>query len=172
MESHSALRRLDDTGRLIIPKPMRQVLRWQCGDPILLTLQNRNGLLLQSYPMMRTLRPVVADYADAFFSTYHVPIAICDRERYLVHRGFPLTGQPPSPPQTQTLLDMNCDGPIHLLPPIPLLEGSDFLITHFIPIQSHTSSIGYILLSDSSNSRNEALMAATQLLTRMIVSQL
>lgn len=74
MESHSALRRLDDTGRLIIPKPMRQVLRWQCGDPILLTLQNRNGLLLQSYPMMRTLRPVVADYADAFFPPITCPL--------------------------------------------------------------------------------------------------
>ena len=94
MENRSEIRRLDDAGRLIIPKAMRKILRWYSGDPILLTLHSRDSLLLHSYPRMLALRPLAADYADAFFATYQTPIAICDHERILVHRGFPLAGQP------------------------------------------------------------------------------
>lgn len=170
MESHSALRRLDDTGRLIIPKPMRQVLRWQCGDPILLTLQNRNGLLLQSYPMMRVLRPMVADYADAFFSTYHVPIAICDRERYLVYRGFPLTGQPLISEQVRSLLKSD-DDVIKDFACVSLLDGCIPSATTFIPIHPH-SIVGGILLGSSHSYSREELTEAGRLLARMIETQL
>ena len=76
MDNDSAVRRLDKTGRLVIPKRMRRALHWQSGDPIVLTLHAKSSLLLHRYPQLQALRTLAAGYADAFYATCTVPIAL------------------------------------------------------------------------------------------------
>lgn len=170
MENHSEIRRLDGAGRLIIPKSMRQILHWRGGDPILLTLHGRDSLLLHSYPRMLALRPLAADYADAFFATYQAPIAICDRERILVHRGFPLAGQPPISDQVRTLLESDSCS-IEELSPFAVQAGHSPITFTFIPIHKH-STVGGILLGAGSVYPKGTLTEAGRLLARMIEAQL
>ena len=171
MENRSEIRRLDDAGRLIIPKAMRKILRWYSGDPILLTLHSRDSLLLHSYPRMLALRPLAADYADAFFATYQTPIAICDHERILVHRGFPLAGQLSLSEEARALLECGC-ADAKELPPLCLQHGSEAYAAAFIPIQPRHTTVGGILLGSCNSHTKDTLIGAGQLLARMIETQL
>lgn len=169
METPGTVRRLDDMGRLVIPKSMRKILRWHGGDPILLTLRGRDSLLLHSYPRMQALRPLAADYADAFYTTYQAPVAICDRELVLVHRGFGLAGQPPISDRVRALLES--DLPPEEVVSFPLQEGCDPPVIVFLPIRGH-SIAGGILLGAGSIYPKETLTEAGRLLARMIETQL
>lgn len=169
MEDDSSIRRLDKMGRLVIPKQMRRVLRWHGGDPIMLTLTTRDSLLLHRYPQMQALRTVAAGYADAFYSTYQTPVAICDRECLLVHRGFPLSGQPILSRELCRWLE--ADEAISQTA-LPLLPGSDLQAEVLAAIQPHAHTVGAVLLHKAEAARREALADAAQLLARMIAAQL
>lgn len=168
MEDDSAIRRLDETGRLLIPKRMRRVLQWQGGDPIVLTMSGRDTLLLHRYPQMQALRAVATGYADVFFTTYQVPVALCDREHLLAHRGFALSGQPRISQAIRQLLEAD----VLSAASVPLLEGSPLQADVFVPIQPHVHAVGAVLLGKAELFRREALTNAAQLLARMIAAQL
>lgn len=170
MEDDSAIRRLDEMGRLVIPKQMRRALHWQGGDAIVLTLHTRDSLLLHRYPQMQALRGVAAGYADVFYHTYQVPVAISDREHLLAHRGFALAGQPPLSAALRRQLTQET-----ALPPgttIPLLDGSAIQAGVIVPIQPHAHPVGAVLLGDVPASHRQALTEAALLLARMIASQM
>ena len=110
-------------------------------------------------------------YADAFFATYQTPIAICDHERILVHRGFPLAGQPSLSEEARALLECDCaDG--KELPPLCLQHGSEAYAAAFIPIQPRHTTVGGILLGSCNLHTKDTLIGASQLLARMIETQL
>ena len=169
MGDDSTIRRLDETGRLLIPKRMRRVLRWQGGDAIVLTMSGRDTLLLHRYPQMQALRAVAAGCAEAFFATYHTPVALCDRDHLLAHRGLPLTGQPRISKALRHLLESDVPLTSAL---VPLLDGSSLQADVAVFIQPHAHTVGAVLLGKVENYRREALIDAAHLLARMIAAQL
>ena len=169
MEVQSAIPRLDEMVRLVIPKRMRRALRWQGGDPIMLSMASRDSLLLHRYPQMQALRAVASGYADAFFVTYQVPVAICDRERLLVHRGFALAGQPALSQEFRRWLETD---EALSRSALPLLQGPDLQAGILAAIQPHTHTVGAVLLGRCEPARPDALADAAQLLARMIAAQL
>lgn len=169
MEDDSAIRRLDEMGRLVIPKRMRRALRWQGGDPIVLSMTSRDSLLLHRYPQMQALRAVAAGYAESFFVTYQVPVALCDRERLVTHRGFALAGQPGLSRELRRWLESN---EALSRTSLPLLQGSDLQTGILAAIQPHIHTVGAVLLGRCEAARREALADAAQLLARMIAAQL
>lgn len=169
MEDQSAIRRLDEMGRLVIPKRMRRALRWQGGDPIVLSMASRDSLLLHRYPQMQALRAVAAGYEDAFFATYQVPVTLCDRERLVVHRGFALAGQPALSRELCRWLET--DEALSRTP-LPLLQGSGLQAEILAAIQPHAHTVGAVLLGRCEPARRDALADAAQLLARMIAAQL
>lgn len=169
MEEDSTIRRLDEMGRLVIPKRMRRALRWQGGDPIVLSMTNRDSLLLHRYPQMQALRAVAAGYADAFFATYQVPVALCDREHILVHRGFALAGQPGLSRQLRRWLET--DEALSRTA-LPLLQTSGPQAEVLAAIQPHAHTVGAVLLGQCEGARSDPLADAAQLLARMIAAQL
>ncbi len=170
MEDDSAIRRLDEMGRLVIPKQMRRALRWQGGDAIVLTMTARDSLLLHRYPQLVALRGVAAGYADAFYRTYQVPVAISDREHLLAHRGFALAGQPLLSAALRRLLTQ--EEAIPLGASAPLLDGSALLTDVIIPVQPHAHPVGAVLLGNVPPLHRQALTEAALLLARMIASQM
>lgn len=169
MEDQSAIRRLDEMGRLVIPKRMRRALRWQGGDPIVLSMTSRDSLLLHRYPQMKALRAVAAGYAESFFVTYQVPVALCDRERLVTHRGFALAGQPGLSRELRRWLETD---EVLSRTSLPLLQGSDLQTGILAAIQPHIHTVGAVLLGRCEPARRDALADAAQLLARMIAAQL
>ena len=50
MRATGIVRRLDDLGRLVIPKEIRRVLGWKEGDPLKLYFDRENkGIVLKKY---------------------------------------------------------------------------------------------------------------------------
>lgn len=50
MRAMGIVRRLDDLGRLVIPKEIRRVLGWKEGDPLELYFDRENkGIVLKKY---------------------------------------------------------------------------------------------------------------------------
>ena len=171
MDNDSAVRRLDKTGRLVIPKRMRRALHWQSGDPIVLTLHAKSSLLLHRYPQLQALRTLAAGYADAFYATCTVPIALCDREHVLVSRGFGLPNGAPLSAAVQRMLTA-CHEPRSVVEAIQITQASPLQAAAFVPILSRDNVAGGLLIGQAHEPPGEGTLTAAALVTRMIAAQL
>ena len=167
MDNDSAVRRLDKTGRLVIPKRMRRALHWQSGDPIVLTLHAKSSLLLHRYPQLQALRTLAAGYADAFYATCTVPIALCDRECVLVSRGFGLPSGAPISAALQRMLT-----PRGAVEAIQITEASPLQAAAFVPILSRDNVAGGLLIGQAHEPPGEDTLTAAALVSKMIAAQL
>ena len=84
-------RRVDDLGRVVIPKEIRRAYRIKEGDPLEIIV-TENGILLKKYSPMST----IAEYAEEYSSSLHEStghmIYITDRDRNIAVKGVPKKG--------------------------------------------------------------------------------
>lgn len=74
------IRRIDDLGRIVIPKEIRHSWKIREGDPIELCLTD-NGLLLKKYSLVGTINRTVAESCiNALRGIGLTSVAICDRD--------------------------------------------------------------------------------------------
>ena len=52
MKATGIIRRMDDLGRVVIPKEIRRTLRLREGDPLELYLDNQGGIVFRKYNVM------------------------------------------------------------------------------------------------------------------------
>jgi AbrB family transcriptional regulator (stage V sporulation protein T) len=79
MKATGLVRRIDDLGRVVIPKEIRRALRIREGDPLELFIET-DGVLLKKYSPIGKLGDFASEYADTLYeSTGHIAcIADCD----------------------------------------------------------------------------------------------
>lgn len=78
MEATGIVRRLDDLGRVVIPKEIRRVMNWQDGNPIEIIPKDDGTVTLKSYfenavdikRIMMNLREVEQDVKEADVRLY------------------------------------------------------------------------------------------------------
>lgn len=52
MESTGEIRRLDDLGRVVIPKQLRKQLRIEVGDPVEFFINDNGDIIIQKYEVI------------------------------------------------------------------------------------------------------------------------
>ena len=80
------IRKIDDLGRVCIPKDIRNALGLHSGDEIILALDNIDGTLstvIQKCLNQSKLETISQMYADVLFNTTHEKIVICDTRTVL-----------------------------------------------------------------------------------------
>ena len=74
------VRRIDDLGRIVIPKEIRRTLKINCGDQIEIAV-NQDGLItLDKYSPLSDITNICLSFMDAIKKGLNKPIIIIDKE--------------------------------------------------------------------------------------------
>jgi len=87
MKATGIVRRIDDLGRVVIPKEIRRTLRIREGDPLEIYVDRGGEVILKKYSPIRELGEFAKEYADSLFeATGHIT-CIADRDTIIAVSG-------------------------------------------------------------------------------------
>ena len=87
MKATGIVRRIDDLGRVVIPKEIRRTLRIREGDPLEIFVDREGEVILKKYSPIGELEDFAKDYAESLYeSTGHVTM-ITDRDSIITVAG-------------------------------------------------------------------------------------
>jgi AbrB family transcriptional regulator, stage V sporulation protein T len=87
MKATGIVRRIDDLGRVVIPKEIRRTLRIREGDPLEIFVDRDGEVILKKYSPISELGDFAKEYADALYDSLGHPVLICDRDTYIAVSG-------------------------------------------------------------------------------------
>ena len=89
MKATGIVRRVDDLGRIVIPKEIRRTLRIREGDPLEIYTEKDGGVIFRKYSPMGDLQDFAAQLCDSIgANTGHVA-AVSDRDSIIALSGAP-----------------------------------------------------------------------------------
>lgn len=80
MKATGIVRRIDDLGRVVIPKEIRRTLRIREGDPLEIFVDRDGEVILKKYSPINELSTFAKEYADALYDSLKQSVLICDRD--------------------------------------------------------------------------------------------
>ncbi|EPZ37489.1 MULTISPECIES: stage V sporulation protein T [Anoxybacillus] len=87
MKATGIVRRIDDLGRVVIPKEIRRTLRIREGDPLEIFVDRDGEVILKKYSPISELGDFAKEYAEALFDSLEQPVLICDRDVFIAVAG-------------------------------------------------------------------------------------
>lgn len=87
MKATGIVRRIDDLGRIVIPKEIRRTLRIREGDPLEIFTDREDQIVLKKYSQMGELSAFSADYAESLAQTTGCTVCITDKEQIIAAAG-------------------------------------------------------------------------------------
>ncbi|KGX83490.1 stage V sporulation protein T [Pontibacillus marinus] len=87
MKATGIVRRIDDLGRVVIPKEIRRTLRIREGDPLEIFVDREGEVILKKYSPISELGDFAKEYADALFDSLGHTVLICDRDEFIAVSG-------------------------------------------------------------------------------------
>lgn len=87
MKATGIVRRIDDLGRVVIPKEIRRTLRIREGDPLEIFVAREGEVILKKYSPISELGHFAVEYAEALYDSIHLPVFICDRDEVIAVSG-------------------------------------------------------------------------------------
>ena len=87
MKATGIVRRIDDLGRVVIPKEIRRTLRIREGDPLEIFVDREGEVILKKYSPIGELGDFAKEYADSLYeATGHIA-CIADRDTIIAVAG-------------------------------------------------------------------------------------
>lgn len=159
-DKNGIVRRLDDMGRLVLPKDLRRLMRWSNGDPIQIIPRSEDSLLLRKYNQMLSIKDIASVFSLAFYSEFHVPVAISDENVVLASWGFRIPSCAVIAPELRILMRNKQEYDFHLsVAKQPLCKNYPDTISYMVPIVDRDAVIGSIAVAENllSNDPKELL---------------
>ena len=89
MKATGIVRRVDDLGRIVIPKEIRRTLRIREGDPLEIYTEKDGGVIFRKYSPMGDLQEFAAQMCESIgAATGHIA-AVADRDAIIALHGAP-----------------------------------------------------------------------------------
>ena len=88
MKATGIVRRIDDLGRVVIPKEIRRTMRIREGDPLEIYTAGDGEVIFKKYSPIGELAPVAVQYAEAMIKHTSCPVVICDRDHCVAAAGI------------------------------------------------------------------------------------
>lgn len=89
MKATGIVRRIDDLGRVVIPKEIRRTLRLREGTPLEIFTDREGEIILKKYSPMVELTAFATQYADAMAQSTGLMVCITDRDQIIAVAGGP-----------------------------------------------------------------------------------
>lgn len=87
MKATGIVRRIDDLGRVVIPKEIRRTLRLREGTPLEIFTDREGEIILKKYSPMIELTAFAGQYADAMAQSTGLVVCITDRDQVVAVAG-------------------------------------------------------------------------------------
>ncbi len=89
MKATGIVRRVDDLGRIVIPKEIRRTLKIREGDPLEIYTEKDGGVIFRKYSPMGDLQDFAAQICESIgTNTGHIA-AVADRDAIIALSGVP-----------------------------------------------------------------------------------
>ena len=89
MKATGIVRRIDDLGRVVIPKEIRRTLRLREGTPLEIFTDREGEIILKKYSPMVELAAFAVQYAEAMAQSTGLMVCIADRDQIIAVSGGP-----------------------------------------------------------------------------------
>jgi len=89
MKATGIVRRIDDLGRVVIPKEIRRTLRIREGDPLEIFVDREGEVILKKYSPIGELGDFAKEYADSLYEALGHIACIADRDTIIAVAGAP-----------------------------------------------------------------------------------
>ena len=151
MKATGIVRRIDDLGRVVIPKEIRRTLRIKEGDPLEIFTDKEGGVIFRKYSLMSDLGEFSGQMCDTLNKTTGQIAVITDRDNCIAVSGA----------ARRELLDRRISAQLESLmdgrqtyqfrpgdPPLPVNEGGEkFFLSLACPILSQGDVMGCVLFA-------------------------
>ncbi|MBQ3600691.1 MAG: stage V sporulation protein T [Lachnospiraceae bacterium] len=100
MKATGIVRRIDELGRVVIPKEIRRTLRIREGDPLEIFTDRKGEVILKKYSPIGELSAFAKQYAEALAQTTGNGVCIVDKDQIIAVAGGikkDYNGQPITP---------------------------------------------------------------------------
>lgn len=87
MKATGIVRRIDDLGRVVIPKEIRRTLRIREGDPLEIFTDREGGIILKKYSPIEELTDFSKEYAESLQEVIGHIILISDKDAFISVSG-------------------------------------------------------------------------------------
>ena len=88
MKATGIVRRIDDLGRVVIPKEIRRTMRIREGDPLEIYTDREGEVIFKKYSPIGELTAFAGQYAETLHKTCGLAVAICDRDAIIACAGI------------------------------------------------------------------------------------
>lgn len=89
MKATGIVRRIDDLGRVVIPKEIRRTLRIREGDPLEIFVDRDGEVILKKYSPIGELGDFAKEYVDSLYEAIGHIACIADRDQIIAVAGGP-----------------------------------------------------------------------------------
>ena len=87
MKATGIVRRIDDLGRVVIPKEIRRTQRIRRGDPLEIFTTGAGEVIFKKYSPMGELAGFAAQYAEVLNKALNLTALVCDRDSIIAAAG-------------------------------------------------------------------------------------
>ena len=87
MKATGIVRRIDELGRVVIPKEIRRTLRIREGDPLEIFTERDGGIILRKYSPIGELTSYAKEFTDSLYKSLGTTSVICDKDAVIAASG-------------------------------------------------------------------------------------
>ena len=158
MKATGIVRRIDDLGRVVIPKEIRRTMRIREGDPLEIYTDREGEVIFKKYSPIGELMSFAAQYADTLNKTCGMSVIITDRDVVIACAGVPkkeftekkISGEIEDIIESRTLYSKTEDGER-----IPIIDdSSNHYVSCAMPIISEGDIVGCVASLSSHDENN------------------
>ena len=157
MKATGIVRRIDDLGRVVIPKEIRRTLRIREGDPLEIFTERDGEVIFKKYSPMGELSEFAAEICDSLNKATGTATVVCDRDTVIAVAGGSrreLMGKRISPELEQLMEDRRAVRPeIGERRPQIAESTQNLLLTVGAPVLAQGDVMGCILFAAPAEER-------------------
>lgn len=87
MKATGIVRRIDDLGRIVIPKEIRRIIRVREGDPMEIFVGDGGQVIIQKYSPVNNLRDFALEYVEALHESLDCVAMVADTDLVIAVAG-------------------------------------------------------------------------------------
>lgn len=155
MKATGIVRRIDDLGRVVIPKEIRRTMRIREGEPLEIYVDREGEVILKKYSPINELGEFAKEYADSLHEALGHVVCIADRDEIIAVSGGPkkdLLRKPISSLLEETINNRQT-GVIEETHSISSDERVQFKNSVIAPIVANGDAIGAVIITSSEDVR-------------------
>ena len=177
MKATGIVRRIDDLGRVVIPKEIRRTMRIREGDPLEIYTDREGEVIFKKYSPIGELAGFASQYAETLYKTCGMAVIICDRDAVIACAGVSkkeyndrkLSAEIEEIIESRSLYNSRAEY-AHISSgsePIPVIDGGSHFVSCAMPILAEGDIVGCVASVCNMDNPDENILD-TELETKLI----